>query len=1094
MNAERIFESHFRQSGEKCESVMGNIFGTENKRQTQQLLVQEIDFCEGDNFEVIARLEMCEDCEWNWINLDFRIESRGPNSNFKEEQNSFLPKSFERMSIAELEGEIQKTINEIKQLCENKDFNSIMRTKNKLWPLNDALNQKSNNVWEEVDKTFKSQVESMTQEQRQEFDQNYGWIKQEQEKRKKVKEIAKKNYEERKQFYSNLFSGYNKKEFSFSQVEFQKRIVEEFKEKGEEICDNNQDDNENQAIDCADGQCGGKICGRGKNFIQDENGTKEIEVDFYCIEKECKAREEILELVKNISFACQELPFIECSEGSKAFFSRYDNETNCPIETSCLNEIDSCESNEDCLSPACGIAECIEKKCEVTGLTECRKSECIDGDEKICESNGKIVELCENGFWKKIDECEQEAEIREQPISGNECLSANDCGENNVCNNGMCQLIPQVIIIAPEELEENLESETEEQISNENEEENSQQDSGENLELESSFETEESEQENNLQETEESSNENSEQASETQEPETNSDVTGNFIFNLINTFVSKIKIVGAVITGFDAEEAGVIEENSGNVKESSENNEQDNFEENEEKEVINQKDNFDESEEDFEKGFENPEENIRPEEREEDRERKKEDEKRNEENKKRCEENCERPCVEKCIREECGEGFNCNVDEVQKKCEESCKPEEGCVEKCMKGEKFWDESKNENKEEKGIFQVGGNCRTSQGKTEGFIWFNGWGEPFEQIQNLKNKYYSGGQADWCKYDFENLKKQRQEFENSFNQEFVAWFFEKHLANSAENWEQAVSGIFEIYWKDVDNSRETAYRMQCLGISELPTMNLINVKYDTDYGSIEFWEEIKNVKLEGMDKEVQLVSPYMKIWVFPSKEFIIYEMKKSMKNHEFPGPSEEKTERENQEGLTDEERRQIKQDEKFMEQIKKISEKYGGNLDISIQFKDYETNEIIFNLYVQVNENEIINMKPMLPEEVPSEDVKAEVDFKIIYELIYDTEKEMRGEMIESPPWDRKLRPMQKIKEITSGIKMYFKMKKIISSAKITPSESEEEIKKIFEKFISMSMEEKDSEGPDTEIKEEENNLEEEIWESKESITGEIIAKG
>ena len=500
-----------------------------------------------------------------------------------------------------------------------------------------------------------------------------------------------------------------------------------------------------------------------------------------------------------------------------------------------------------------------------------------------------------------------------------------------------------------------------------------------------------------------------------------------------------------------------------------------------------------------EENFENPEENIYQEEnedweeerREENREKGKEDEKRKEEDKKRCEENCERPCVEKCIREECGEGFNCDVDEVQKKCEGNCKSEDGCVEKCMKGEKFWDESKNENKEEKGVFQVGGNCRTSQGKTEGFIWFNGWGEPFEQIQNLKNKYYSGGQAEWCKYDFENLKKQRQEFESSFNQEFVSWFFEKHLANSAENWEQAVSGIFEIYWKDVDNSRETAYRMQCLGISELPTMNLINVKYDTDYGSIEFWEEIKNVKLEGMDKEVQLVSPYMKIWVFPSKEFIIYEMKKSMKNHEFPGPSEEKTERENQEGLTDEERRQIKQDEKFMEQIKEISEKYGGNLDLSIQFKDYETNEIVFNLYVQVNENEIINMKPMLPEEVPSEDVKAEVDFKIIYELIYDMEKEMRGEMIESPPWDKKLRPMQKIKEITSGIKMYFKIKKIINSAKITPSESEEEIKNLFEKFMSMTMEGKDSGNSEAKPKEDKNNLEEEVWESKESITGEVL---
>jgi len=65
----------------------------------------------------------------------------------------------------------------------------------------------------------------------------------------------------------------------------------------------------------------------------------------------------------------------------------------------------------------------------------------------------------------------------------------------------------------------------------------------------------------------------------------------------------------------------------------------------------------------------------------------------------------------------------------------------------MKGGDWWKEfeNKDEHKEEKGVFQAGGSCRTSQGKTEGFIWFGGWGEPFEQIQYLKNKYYSGGQA-------------------------------------------------------------------------------------------------------------------------------------------------------------------------------------------------------------------------------------------------------------------------------------------------------------------------------------------------------------
>ena len=168
-----------------------------------------------------------------------------------------------------------------------------------------------------------------------------------------------------------------------------------------------------------------------------------------------------------------------------------------------------------------------------------------------------------------------------------------------------------------------------------------------------------------------------------------------------------------------------------------------------------------------------------------------------------------------------------------------------------------------------------------------------------------------------------------------------------------------------------------------------------------------------------------------------------------------------------------------------------------MDISIQFKDYETNEIVFNLYAQVNENDIMKMKPMLPEEVPAEDVKVEVDFKIIYDMIYEMEKEMRGEMIESPPWDKKMRPMQKIKEITEGVKMYFKVRKIMNSAKITPIESEKDVKNLFKLFMSMMMKEGGKESPEGESGNKDNGnvgdsgVEEDVWESKEVITGEVI---
>ena len=128
--------------------------------------------------------------------------------------------------------------------------------------------------------------------------------------------------------------------------------------------------------------------------------------------------------------------------------------------------------------------------------------------------------------------------------------------------------------------------------------------------------------------------------------------------------------------------------------------------------------------------------------------------------------------------------------------------------------------------------------------------------------------------------------------------------------------------------------------------------------------------------------------------------------------------------------------------------------------------------------------------MLPEEVVSQDVLVEIDFQQIYELIYEQEKEMRGQMTERPPWDRKIQPLQKMKDAVNGIKMYFKMRSIMNSARFTPEEAGGDVKDLFKKFFSMMREgEEQEEG---EEKTDEGGLdEEEIWESKEAITGQII---
>jgi hypothetical protein len=1198
VNAERIFESYFKQNQGKCEDLMSNIFGSESRMPNQNMLVQEISFYEGDKFEVIARLEMCDDCEWNWINLDLWLNTRGPMPKMEDSGEKISPDQFKDKDKEYYKSEIVSLLDSYKKAAEEQNWKELNSIKQKLQAINEAWNQKANDVWKETEKNDvqgrvvvekgtsegnsqkdvvvenddregdtnnnvvvesngegsdsndekvventvtgniitgnlikESKAPAQNNQQSEESKDPYYWIKQDQERRKQEKILRKQNYEERKQFYLDIFSNYDKKEYSFAQIEFKKRLLELFKEKGEEVCDNNQDDNQNGDIDCDDEICGGKICGKGVGEILEGNETREVEVDFYCIAGECKAKEEIIE-VRGVACGdhvcegnetietcaedcalCPQYAPIECN--GRVIFSGMD-ENNCSLEPTCIEE-QICNVNEDCKF-LCGEGECVEGECQVKELSECSEQECSDGTQKTmnCESGESIVSsICSNGLWVNTDlACSDggdEGIVEEVVVeegAGNQCDTLSDCGgENDVCSNGQCVSLPGKVEVVEEVEEEDNIDEPETNEAGENPEEAREEGSGTNDQKESEAETTQTVEESEVTEadggTESEDQSSGSETSESEEP--SAPVTGNVVLGFAEGLLSKMRIVGKVITGFEVgDEATGGDSGTSDSQETQPSGDTDQQESPPQEGQNPPQDN---SQQPSQEGQQSPtnegggleeRQNGNEQNDNQDDERKEEDKKRREEQKERCSVDCNRPCIEKCIRDICGQEMECNIDEESKKCEGTCKPEDSCIDKCVKGEGEWwreFENKDEFKEQKGGFEVGGNCRTAKGKTEGFIWFGGWGDPFERIQQIKNKYYSGGNADWCKAELQSFIKQREEFEKGFNQEFANWFFEDYLANSAEDWEQAVSGIFELYWKNVDNQRELAFRMRCLdkdNINEVMNYSLINITYETEYGKLEYWEEVKAVKMPGMEEEVTIISPYMKTWIFPSKEFMEYEMKRSMKNHEFPGSPEDKTERKNEEGMTAEEKEMIRQDEKFMKVIRKIAEKYGGNLDTVVQFKDLTSNEVVFNIYAQVNENDIIKVVPMLPEEVPETDVTIEVDFEKIYELIYSQEKEMRGEQTESPPWDKKEKSAGGMKNMVNGVKMYFKLKDIMNSATFTPTESEKDMKKLFKEVFSMMMKgDGSNEEEGIKTSEEGNNTEEGIWESKEDITGQVI---
>lgn len=367
---------------------------------------------------------------------------------------------------------------------------------------------------------------------------------------------------------------------------------------------------------------------------------------------------------------------------------------------------------------------------------------------------------------------------------------------------------------------------------------------------------------------------------------------------------------------------------------------------------------------------------------------------------------------------ECTKGFNeCDGDwingcESTARCKQ-CETNEDCAKPrcadwddktllvfgCYQDEQGWTE-------EKGTLSLSGNCNFHPtGKVDTYIGFEAWGDDFERINTI-SRYLDNNNKGWCKTELEHLVKERKELEKSMNEEFLRWFFEDYVNKDTENWEKHISGIFDMYWKFVDNSRRTAEQLKCLGMNEFPdAYQMISepVEYDTPLGKVKFWEEKKHADEFGME----MISPYMQIWIFPPKEFIKEEMRKAAKEGRMPGPKE------GQAGPTPTEQAEMRKDPNFMEFITELSEKYGGSADAIITFTDGD--EKIFNMLIKMNPEDLITVKPT--DQVPSDiDVTATVDFDFLYGIISTAEKRMQTER---PPWDKDFNMREGIKELVTG---------------------------------------------------------------------------
>ena len=313
-----------------------------------------------------------------------------------------------------------------------------------------------------------------------------------------------------------------------------------------------------------------------------------------------------------------------------------------------------------------------------------------------------------------------------------------------------------------------------------------------------------------------------------------------------------------------------------------------------------------------------------------------------------------------------------------------CEPGGGGIERfvCVQGEP--------REEDAAGFEMGAGCGFKQsGEPDAWVWFGGFGDKFEKLEQYKRASQSN--TDWCERELSSALKERKEIEKSFKSDFLNNFMKDFVAENPEDFEIYGRSFGAVYGSIVENNRKIAENLQCLHKTEWPDAEPINTKIETSYGKIEIFE--KFVETNQFGERMNVLSPYMKMWMFPPKEvfkkFFFEDIRKGKL-----GPDEDKG------GPSPAEVAEMKQNKEVMATIQSISNRFGG--EANIVFSVRENDQEMFKMLMRVNPDIIMDIKPVL-DYTGEVDATLSIDFDYFYEMISSMEKGKAAHE-EKPPWD------------------------------------------------------------------------------------------
>ncbi len=310
------------------------------------------------------------------------------------------------------------------------------------------------------------------------------------------------------------------------------------------------------------------------------------------------------------------------------------------------------------------------------------------------------------------------------------------------------------------------------------------------------------------------------------------------------------------------------------------------------------------------------------------------------------------------------------------------------------------------------FEMGGNCgKKTSGEFHGGIWFNGWGQEFEKFNEFRQQSDLQLNNSWCEKELKDAVQERIELQNSLNNDFSSWFFSELVEKNPNQFRFHGESIRFVYESFLQNTDKIARNLNCLGKTEWPSeAQLLSFEFESSNGKVRFFEKFSETTFfsEGKNKKLNVLSPYMKTWFFPSKEefkkMIAEEFKREIK-----GPTPEDIEL-------------MRQVPEVVGLVNRISDRFGGQARIAIKIADKE--ELVSGMLFTVDKEKLIQVKAI--DETTSLDnlsVTVLVEFDYFYNLLSTIIKEVEGEQEIKPYWEEEGFRPPSFNDVSIPIKMF-----------------------------------------------------------------------